>query len=373
MLVDPHFIYENLFLVFMLVILIIVSKILVFSTLSVVFKYYNIIPLALGFGLAQIGEFSFVLARSGLKSKIIDTDLYTLMLSVSIITMIISPFLSLLASPLYSLKRKLFRHEEYQTFNYPHDGLNNHIVIVGGGRVGYQIASIFDKLEHPFLVIEQDFRRFEQSKQSGFPVIYGDASQDTILQVANLGNASLLIVTIPFISTVKVVISFARRVNPRIKIIARADELISISELMKMNILEVVQPEFEASLEIVRQSLMALDFPITSIYGITDSIRQQNYSNSRIDSLDYSILSEIKKTPFLLEMNWFEVKNNSGLIGKTIRELEIRSRTGISIVGILKKGTLIPNPDAGSLFEENDYIAIIGLPESIALFEKMMM
>ncbi|MDY6968817.1 MAG: cation:proton antiporter [Spirochaetota bacterium] len=373
MLVNPVFIYKNLFLVFTLVILIIFSKIIIFSTLSIAFRYYNIMPLALGFGLAQIGEFSFVLARTGLKSNIIDTNFYTLILSVSIITMIISPFLSLLTSPLYSLKRKLFKYEEYQTVNYPHDGLNNHIVIAGGGRVGLQIASIFDRLEYPFLIIEQDFQRFEKSKQSGFSVIYGDASQETVLKVANLYKASLVIITIPFISTAKEIISYSMRVNPHIKIIARADELTSVEEFFKMKIFEIVQPEFEASLEIVRQSLMVLDVPLTQIYNFTDSIRQQNYTKLNIDKIDRSILSEIKKTPFILEMNWLEIKNTSKLIGKSIKELEIRSITGVSIVGILKKGKLLPNPDVNYIFEESDYIAIIGLPENISQFEKIMM
>ncbi|MDY6934425.1 MAG: cation:proton antiporter [Spirochaetota bacterium] len=372
MLVNPVYIYKNLSLVFLLVLLIILSKVFIFSSLSIVFKYYNIIPLALGFGLAQVGEFSFVLARTALKSNIIDTDFYTLILSVSIITMIISPFLSLLASPLYSLKRKFLKHEEFQTINLPYDGLNNHIVIAGGGRVGYQIATVFHKLEYPFVIIEQDFRRFENSKKAGFPIIYGDASQETVLLASNLNRARLIIITIPLISTAKEIVNFAMRVNRHIKIIARADELSCVKELFKMKIFEVVQPEFEASLEIVRQSLVVLDVPLKNIYSFTDSIRQENYTNIKIDKLDHSILSEIKKTPFFLELNWIEVTKTSLLIGKSIKELEIRSRTGISIVGILRKGKLIPNPDVNFIFEENDYMAIIGLPENIALFENTM-
>lgn len=286
--------------------------------------------------------------------------------------MIISPFLSLLASPLYSLKRKLFKYKEYQTINFPHDGLSNHIVIAGGGRVGHQIASIFNKLEYSFLIIEQDFRRFEKSKQSGYPVIYGDASQDTVLQVANFKKASLLIITIPFISTAKEIISYSMRVNPDIKIIARADELTSVKEMYKMNIFEVVQPEFEASLEIIRQALMIFEVPLSKIYSFTDSVRQQNYY-TKIDKLDQSILSEIKKTPFLLEMDWSKITNTSILIGKSIKELEIRSKTGVSVVGILRKGTLIPNPDGNFIFKKNDYIATIGLSENKDLFEKTMM
>ncbi len=373
MLVNPVFVYQNLSLVIVLVLIIVLAKIVVFSALSAAFRYYNIMPLALGLGLAQIGEFSFVLARTGLKSNIIDADFYTLILSVSIITMIVSPFLSLLASPLYSLKRRYFKHEEFQSINLPDQGLKRHIVIAGGGRVGHQIASIFSSLEYPFVIIEQDFRRFEKSKNAGYPVIYGDAAQETVLQTSNLDSARLMIITIPLITTAREIVSFAMRVNRDIRIIARADELSSVRELFDMNIFEVVQPEFEASLEIIRQSLMALDVPLTKIYSFTDSVRRKKYNDNKIDVLDQSLLSGLKKTPFLLEMDWLEININSRLIGNSVGTLAIRSKTGISIVGVLRNGVLMPNPDADFVFLEKDYIAIIGLPENKALFENTFM
>ncbi len=369
MLLDPGFIYENLPLVIFLFILITAGKIIIFSTLSIVFKYYNIIPLALGFGLAQIGEFSFVLARTGLKSNIIDIEFYTLILSVSIITMIASPFLSMLPAPLYSLKKRLFKHEQIQTINMPAGGFNNHIMIAGGGRVGFQIASIFNALGYPFLLIEQDFRRFENAKSSGYPVIYGDASQETVLMAAKLNKARLVIVTIPFIATAREIIESSVRFNPDVKIIVRADELSHVDELFKMDIFEVVQPEFEASLEIIRQSLMVLDVPLTKIHALTDTIRQESYNSFKINKLHYSLLENIKKTPFLLELSWLEVKNTSSLSGNSIKELEIRSRTGVSIVGVLRNNELIPNPDTQFIFKNGDYVAIIGLPEHKKTFE----
>lgn len=93
----------------------------------------------------------------------------------------------------------------------------------------------------------------------------------------------------------------------------------------------------------------------------------------RIDELDRSALSGIKKTPFILELNWIEIKNGSNLIGKSIKDLEIRSKTGISIVGILHEGKLILNPDIDFVFGINDFIAIIGSIEDIAFFDKSMM
>lgn len=373
MLIDPLFIYKNLSSVFLLVLLVVLGKFIVFASLSAVFKYFNIIPLALGLSLSQVGEFSFVLARTGLNNKIINGDFYSLMLSVSVITMIFSPFLSFLAAPVYSIKRRWFKHEQMETKNIPKGGLNKHIVIAGGGRVGYQIASILHKLGFPFIIIEQDFRRFEKSQKAAFPIIYGDAGQEVVLLGAKINYARLAIITIPFISTAREIITCSIRHNPGIKIIARADDLSNVDELFKMNIFEVVQPEFEASLEIIRQSLMLLDVPLTEIYGCTDSIRRQNYSHFRIENLQHSILANIKRTPFLLEISWYEVTKTNPVSGKSIGDLAIRSKTGASVVGVFRNNGLISNPDTGFVFHEGDFIAIIGLPENKKLFENMIM
>ena len=373
MLLDPAFISKNIFLIFALVFLVMLGKIIVFSTLSYAFKYYNIMPLALGFGLAQVGEFSFVLARTGLKNNIISADFFSLILSVSVITMFFSPFLSMLAVPLYSLKRKLFKHEQIQTINIPDGGLNNHIVIAGGGRVGFQIASIFKQIDFPFIIIEQDFRRFEKAKDAGFPIIYGVAGQETVMQASKISRARLVVITIPSISAAREIITEAIKYNPEVKIIVRSDNMDYMDELYRMNVYEVVQPEFEASIEIIRQSLMILDVPLTKIINFTDEIRHQNYSNFRMDKIKNTISDNIKNTPFLLEMTWFEVARNSAISGKSIKQMSIRSRTGVSIVGLLRNNEFIPNPDPDFIFENGDRIAIIGLPENKKIFNDLMM
>ena len=132
-------------------------------------------------------------------------------------------------------------------------------------------------------------------------------------------------------------------------------------------------PEFEASIEIIRQSLMILDVPLTKIINFTDEIRHQNYSSFRIDKIKNTISDNIKNTPFLLEMTWFEVARNSAISGKSIKELSIRSKTGVSIVGLLRNNEFIPNPDPGFIFETGDRIAIIGLPENKKIFNDLMM
>jgi CPA2 family monovalent cation:H+ antiporter-2 len=369
MLLDPKVISENIAAITTLVLLIVAGKFMIFSSLALIFKYRNIIPLALGLGLAQIGEFSFVLARTGEQAGVIDKNFYSLVLAVSVITMILSPFLSMLSTPLYSLKRKWFKNEQVQTINMPDGGLSNHVLIAGGGRVGSQISAVLSRLNFPFIIIEQDFRRFEKTKNEGYPVIYGDAGQETVLTAADIHRAKLLIITAPSIITAREVLAVVEHHNPGIDVIVRANDLDQIKELQKLNITEIVQPEFEASLEIIRQALLHLDCQVTGIQNIIDEMRRSAYSSGSNQLLNPSSLSKLKDTPFLLETGWYEIKKGNLFEGKSAIDLEVRKQTGISIVGLMREGVFTPNPEPVTVFTSGDLVAVIGIPEQRKIFE----
>ena len=139
MLLDPSFLISNIKTIVLLVFLVTVGKGLIFGGISILFKYGNVIPFALGLGLFQIGEFSFVLARLGLSTNSISKELYSLILNTAVITMVLTPLISSLTTPIYSLVKRKFEGEEMQTINIPKTGLHNHIVIAGYGRVGKHI------------------------------------------------------------------------------------------------------------------------------------------------------------------------------------------------------------------------------------------
>jgi CPA2 family monovalent cation:H+ antiporter-2 len=370
MLVNFDVVRSNIGIIAILVILISIGKFIIFYIIAFIFKYRNIVPLALGLGLAQIGEFSFVLAKTAEHSDVIDKDFYSLVLSVSIITMIISPFLSMLATPIYAFRQRLFKYEKVQTINMPNNGLKDHVVISGGGRIGSQVAEVLSRLNFPFIVIEQDYRRFENIKKNEFPVIYGDSIFETVLVAADIEKAKMLIITVPSTRFISQITKIALKSNPDIFIIARAEDIANIKKLNKLNIDEIVQPEFEASLEIIRQTLLKLDFQIAGIQNIIDEMRHSAYIRSDNKGLVASLLSKLKDTPFLLETGWYEIREDSIFEGKSILEMKIRENTGVSIVGIMRDGNFIQNPDPKIVFKAGDLIAVIGLKEKRVLFEQ---
>lgn len=371
MLLDPKVITGNIALISLLVFLVVGGKFAIFSSLALIFKYRNIIPLALGLSLAQIGEFSFVLARTGVQGGVIDKEFYSLILAVSVITMILSPFLSMLSTPLYALKKRLFMHEQVQTINMPETGLSGHVLIAGGGRVGSQIASVLHRLNFPFIIIEQDFRRFEKSKEIGFPVIYGDAGQEIVLTAANIDKAKLVIISAPSMITAREILNIVQTQNPGVEIIVRANDMDQIKELQKLNVKDIVQPEFEASLEMIRQTLLRLNYRVPAIQSLIDEIKETTYSTGKTSAINSFILKSMKDTPFLIETGWYEVKSGDHIEGKSIRELEVRKKSGVSIVGLMRSGSFIPNPEPELVFTSGDMVAVIGTEEKRELFQSL--
>jgi len=146
MLLDPAFLLDHLWEVTILVAAVSLGKGMIFALLARLFRYGNVIPLAVGLGLFQVGEFSFVLARVGVSTNSISNEVFSLVLTVAVATMVLTPLVSSQTARLYALKKRWFRHEPLESENIPEAGLRSHVVIVGGGRVGFQVARVLDRL-----------------------------------------------------------------------------------------------------------------------------------------------------------------------------------------------------------------------------------
>ncbi|MCB0113393.1 MAG: cation:proton antiporter, partial [Caldilineaceae bacterium] len=278
MLLDPAFLAANAGTILVIALIVALGKGLIFAGISHVFGYRNVVPLAVGFGLFQVGEFSFVLARVGISSGSIGEDLYSLVLSVAIVTMVMTPFLTRAVGPLYALRKRWFSHEPVETINLPSSGLHNHVVIIGVGRVGQHVARVLRDLRQPFVTVELDQRRLEICKEAGFPVIYGDAGHPAVLEATRLEEARLLLITSPAFTVTKSIVEHVNEKRPDLHIVTRAESIDEMQMLNEMGIYEVVQPQLEAGLEMMRQALVHLQLPEAEIQRFTDEIRHEMYT-----------------------------------------------------------------------------------------------
>ena len=369
MMFDPAFLVDHLTEVVLLVVFIMAGKMLIFAVLPRCFGYRNVIPLAVALTMFQVGEFSFLLARVGLQAGAIDADLYALVLTTAIATIILTPVLSGLTAPLYALRRQWFRFEALQSVNLPERGLRDHVVIAGGGRVGQCVAQVLRRFEVGFVVVELDGRRVEQAKTAGWPTISGDASQGVVLEAAGIADARLLLITTPAIVSTQGIVDQVRRLRPDLHIVARAEGLEHMDVLYARGVYEVVQPEFEAGLEITRQALVHLDLPAIEIQNFTDAIHREHYAPLYQAPTDSRVIAQLRRTPRLLDLTWVALAPGCRLLGRTLREMDIRGRTGATVVGVMRGGELHANPDIDFRFAADDLAAVIGRPEQLAAFQ----
>lgn len=281
MLVNPSFLLANVGTVLLLVVLVGLGKGCIFALLARASGYGNVVPLAVGLGLFQIGEFSFVLARVGVSTGAITSDMFSLILTTAVVSMVLTPLVSGQTARLYALRRRWFRHEPLQTINFPREGLRDHVVIAGGGRVGLHVAQVLHRRGLPCVIIELDQRRVDQAKSAAVAVVYGDATQAIVLEAAQIATATLVLVTVPGIVVSRSIIVQARTLNESVHIVARAEGADHVEQLRNAGVFAVVQPEFEAGLEITRQALLHLHVAADDIDAWADSARLEFYGTER--------------------------------------------------------------------------------------------
>lgn len=372
MLLDPGYFLDNLGMILLVVLLVSVGKSVIFAGITRLFGYGNVVPIAVGLGLFQVGEFSFVLARVGVSRDVISPELYSLVLSVAILTMLLTPLASQLAEPIYELRKRWRGFEVLDTVNLPDEGLQDHVVIVGFGRVGEFIADVLQRLQLPFVVVELDQRRMEKAQVAGYPVIYGDATQEPVLEAAQVGHSRLALVTVPVVGITNAVVASIRRICPELHIVARAEGLEQMRLLQQQGVFEVVQPEMEAGLQITRQALLHLDIPPPEIQEFIDGVRRELYSPLIGQNPNIAVLGRLRSAQHLMPVRWLELPFKSPITGRTIGETEIRSRTGASVVAILRGDRLIPNPNTDQRLRAGDFLAILGEDAELQRFERLM-
>jgi len=371
MLLDPAFLGENLGAVALLVALVTVGKATIFAAVTRMFGYGNIVPIAAGLGLFQVGEFSFVLARTGLATESIDEHLYSLLLTTAIITMILTPAVSGRTAWLYARWKKRTHREPLETINLPRTGLSDHVVIAGGGRMGFYTAQVLRQFGLPCVVIELDHYRLEKLKAAEVPTVYGDAGQATVQEAAFVHAAKLLLVTLPGPGEARAVIERARRLKPDLLILARATDESSMELLRRLGVYEIVAPDFEAGMEITRQALLHMGVQASDVHNHTDAVRHEFYQSYSQENLIDRRMSHLRDASRLFEIRWVELPPGSPLVGRQLAELQIRSLTGASVVGVLRLGVLTGNPPGNFRFQAGDLVAVIGRVEQRQVFRRM--
>ena len=240
------------------------------------------------------------------------------------------------------------------------ESVKDHVVIVGYGRVGRHITNLLEQMSVPQLVVDADAGRMEELSKRGIPGLFGDAANSEVLSHAGLRRARALVVAGPDESASELVVATARDLAPELPIIARASTEDGTERLTQLGAQDVIHPELEGGLELVRHTLLRLGFPAQEITRYTDAVRRDHYDLEINTAEEHRLLHDLVDAVSSIGIEWFRLPALNPLVGKTLQEANVRARTGASVVAILRGHELMANPKSMTIFQEEDRIGLIG-------------
>ena len=278
MLFEPGTVVSHAGTIAVIVAVLVVSKAVVSGAIARAFGYVYMAPWLVGLGLAQIGEFGFVLARAGQAGGHLSAETYELALASTVLSMTISPLVFRSALPLGRAWMRRFSSRPTEGVVSPlPTGLDDHVVVAGYGRTGRAVLAALRKAGVPAVVLELNHQVSEVARADGHDVVWGDISSATILEAARVGTARALIMAVPDWSSARLGIARARQINPNLFIVARASAARHLQDLADLGVEMAVQPEFEGGVEMMRQTLHHFDRPDDEIERLAASVRQELY------------------------------------------------------------------------------------------------
>jgi monovalent cation:H+ antiporter-2, CPA2 family len=284
MLLDPAFLAQNWEVVLAVVAAIILGKALLIILPVYLLGSHGRTAILAALGLAQIGEFSFVLATMGTTNGLIDPQVANVILSSALVTILLAPFLFQAAGPLYdrlnripSLSRVLNREAMGQIVGSDSTEEAARVIVIGYGRVGRYVSDALRTKAVPHLVVEYDADAVRRAREAGMPVVYGDASSSTVLEQARPRESQLAVIALPDAALTEMAVRGLKRIAPTLPVVARVHRGIHIPSLRRAGADAVIHAEFEAGTEMIRQGLDRLGFPDEEVDRYIEEVRQHKY------------------------------------------------------------------------------------------------
>src|SRR5687768_10467473 len=370
MLLSVNSLAADVFIVMAWVGALIVGKVLLVLAIVRLLGYSLRISTMTALGLAQVGEFSFILAETGLSQGLLLELDYQRFLAASIISMIATPFLIKAAPRIgYALQTVFAPGSLLEPtvigFDAAESELRGHVVIVGYGLNGQNLAKVLRRTSVPYVVMELNAQAVREAHAQGESIVFGDATRKEVLHHIKLEHARILVLAISDPIASRHTVWLAREMNPDIHIIVRTRYMSEMSDLIKLVANEVLPEEFETSIEIFSRVLREYGISRQVIQRQVTAIRSEGYQMLRLPSLPILDMNEIAKALESVTTETLFVEPDAFAVGKTIGDLELRKKTGVTVIAITREGHTDINPGPETAIESDDVLVLLGGAEQI--------
>ncbi|HEX6125945.1 MAG TPA: cation:proton antiporter, partial [Pyrinomonadaceae bacterium] len=324
-------------------------------------------------GLAQIGEFSFVLARAGKGTNLLPENDYQIFLAASVISMMATPFLISIAPRAGYAVQKLLRdgpvegveNTEEEIHLTSSGGLQQHVIIVGYGLNGRNLSRVLRAIGVPYVILELNADVVRRAKAKGEKINFGDATRREVLMHAGIEQAWSMVLAMSDPAAARRTVNLAHRLNPNLHIIVRTRYVSEITELFDLGANEVIPEEFETSIEIFSRVLHRYGTPRNVIEQQIAKVREQGYEMLRSTASPAlpvnvpSINLEGARTEMIT------LDQDSPVVGKNLGELNLRGKSGATVIAVVSDGNTKVSPGANYTLKENDTVVLLGSTNKI--------
>ncbi len=362
MLLDLRFVAEQPVAVFGLGLGIFIVKALALFSVGMMLKFTVRAATIAAVSLAQIGEFSFVLAQVGLAAGLLDELLFQHFLSASIFTMVVSPPLIAFAPTLGEKTQNILPFDRGRTEKTVANikPLDNHVIIVGYGLNGQNVVRVLRETGIPYIIIESDGELVHRLNDEGHAVVFGDVTRKEILVNCFVHRARLIVFAISDPQGTRTAVHFARMLNPSIYIIVRTRYVVEVDELVQLGANQVIPEEFETSIEIFTRVLDHYHIPRNVINAQIQIIRDENYSMLRGLPQTTGGLDRVAQLLTAGTSDTFLVTDGCRAGGMTVGELDISGVTGASLIAVVHNEIAAITPPPEYRIQPGDTLVLVG-------------
>lgn len=314
-----------------------------------------------GLALAQIGEFSFVLTEVGRATGLVDDATYQHVLGAAILTMLLTPSL-VGAAPGLAARWNGRRGPTHDAGTTPHEArlTPGHVIVVGYGLAGRSLARVLRSVELPYSVIELNGDVVKRARREGEPILFGDATRRDVLEAAGLSRAAAVVFVVSDLDAVRRSIALVRALAPRAHVVVRTRQQAHIEELTAAGADEVIAEELETAIEILTRVLRHLRIPRNVILAETRLLRGEEYRVLRFAARDPDVGRTLMQLLEAGTTDVFQLLPGSPHAGRTILDLDLRRRTGATLIAVVRGDVPHTSPPPDLVLHEGDLLVLVG-------------
>ena len=373
MLLDPAFLWDNLGLVLAVAAAVLVLKAALAAASARALGSPLGVALAVGLTLAQIGEFSFVLALAGAEVGLLPGGVGSgsqILIAVTVVLMLATPGLVAFGPRLAAVGRRVEDALDAGAADGGGHGhgvdLEDHTVVVGYGLAGRRLGRVLGEAGIPYAVNDLNPQSLREAREAGAPTVYGDAGREPVLRGLGVDRAKLMVVAISDGAATRRVVAVARHLNPTLQIVVRTRFVAEVEPLHDLGADVVVPEELETTVRLFSHVLGAYLVPKDEIERQAALVRQDDYGVLRgsIQEAHLMVLQGLDEEG--LHTRAVAVRDGAPAAGRTLAELGLRQRHGLTVMAVRRGRETVGNPAGDFQTEPGDRLVMVATADQFA-------